>query len=219
MLTIGADLIPATMPEASISQERSELAPPQTTSSQHLLAPPDVEVAALLATIQAPSPLVEALDFPPGVDDVIMGGTQGDSYTNIPSPSEPPTLSINDAREKSNDIYFFVKVFDFQAQRFKKLGAHLASKKEKVGEVLERLQITLPEKSYLLFSEEGGDIMQPNLKARHTFEAENLSHGAVIAVSERLPSHAYVAPFHLLRSCEELMITSLLKKSSDRGSW
>ena len=197
-LTIHPDLIPATISEATTSDEANEPAPPQITSPQNSVAPPDAEVAALLATIQTPAPIIERLGFtPPGVNDIIMGGTQGDNWNNIPPPPEPPTLSSIPVREKSNDIYFFAKVFDFQAQKFKKLGAHLASKKEKVGEVLERLQITASEKSYLLFSEEGGDIMQPNLKARHTFEAENLSHGAVIVVSERLPPHEYVDLYFL----------------------
>ena len=167
--------------------------PSQIASTEHLFEPPDADVAALLATIQTPAPLVEPLGFTgSGVEDVIMGGTQGENWNTVPPPPVPPTVPSIAVREKSSDIYFFVKVFDFHSQNFRKLGAHLASKKEKVGEVLERLQITVPEKSYLLFSEEGGDIMQPNLKARHTFEAENLSHGAVIVVSERLPPHEYV---------------------------
>lgn len=115
---------------------------------------------------------------------VDMGGTQENPTIYIPP---PPTAPGAVAKAKPNDIFFFVKTFDAQAQKLTRLGGHLASRQDKVGEVLERLQFTSPEKSYYLFSEEAGDIMQPNLKPRHTFDAENLSSGAVIVISERLP--------------------------------
>ena len=148
-------------------------------------------------------PLPHTSDAPLPVD---MGGIQEDATQafhprpdallvvdmggDIPPPPDvsPPAAAPGVvAQARPNDIFFFVKSFDAQAQKLTRLGGHLASRRDKVGEVLERLQLMNPEKSYYLFSEEAGDIMQPNLKPRHTFDAENLSSGAVIVISERLP--------------------------------
>ena len=183
-----AELNPTIVPPAPV-EEDVIMGGTQERLNEPLPHTPDVPPPVDMGSMQEDA--TQSLHPPPDVLILVdVGGTPQDSTIYIPPPPEVSQRAASPivvAQPKSNDIFFFVKIFDAQAQKLTRLGGHIASRQDKVGEVLERLQLTSPEKSYYLFSEEAGDIMQPNLKPRHTFDAENLSFGAVIVISERLP--------------------------------
>ena len=147
---------------------------------------PDVEQSQGIRTIQIPyEPPAQASAEAP-VEAPTEAPIEVPTEAPVEVPTEAPTISIPVAPPKPEDILFFVKSFNHQAQKLNRHGAHLASKQEKIGEVLQRLQLVNPDTPYDLSTEDARDIMKPNIKARRSFESERLSHGAVIIIQSRL---------------------------------
>ena len=123
-------------------------------------------------------------------EDVSMGGTQDQAVDVVPPeveiPSQDPPRALLEDYSAISDVYVLVKSFDADTKTLKALGPFLVSKKDKIGEALERLHVTDPTKPYEVYCDEGGEIQSGRLKTDRTFEAEELRHGAVLMVQEKL---------------------------------
>ena len=130
------------------------------------------------------------------LDDVSMGGTRNEPADTAPAEAvvstRTPTPPLVEDQGAIDDIYVLVKSFDAENQKLKSNGVLMMSKKDRVGGVLERLNLTEPEKTFEIFCDEGGKLRSGYLKARHTFEAEDLRHGTVLVVQEKLSETKYV---------------------------
>ena len=129
-------------------------------------------------------------------EDSPMGGTQDQPPIVIPTemenPSPIPSRTLLEDYSAIKDVYLLVKLFDVRTQTLKALGPYLVPKQDKIGETLERLNLTNAEKPYEIYCDEGGEVRSGRLKTDRTFEMEELRHGAVLVVKEKLSSDKYV---------------------------
>ena len=123
-------------------------------------------------------------------DDISMGGVRDEPGNAVAgeaaASTQTPITPLTEDQRAVDDVYVLVKMFNAKSQTLETRGSLMMSKKDRISGMLERLAISEPGKSFEIFCDEGGKFRDGHFKARHTFEAEDLGHGAVLVVQEKL---------------------------------
>ena len=102
---------------------------------------------------------------------------------SVPPPPAPPVHLIS-----PQETYFFLKSFDPKAQKLAGIGSYVVSEGDVIRETLERLQVIMPNKKYIVHKEYQGGDMRKWDSCLNGRSFSSLSSGTALIVQEELPA-------------------------------